>query len=236
MGMFDYVYFEGPQWTCPEGHSLEGVEFQTKDFENLCVSVFIRGQTVAMREPFKAGRHARPDIEVYGDCPACGSYFQYPGSDVGRWVLIRFAMNSDGVVERWEHCSTQDDWREDARQHGGVGPMQPEEAQALKYDWWNLERPERVSDEQRAAARKRLEAAGVPVDLWLRLWNGQRDGDLTYAQALEQLTGEKPPESSKEEKAALKAFNDSMAEVFNQATIQDLLYKTNPFMALLEKP
>jgi hypothetical protein len=226
MGMFEYVMLRGKRWVCPGGHSLEGMEFQTKSFANDCSTVGIVDDLVTMGEGYRVAEYAADDIEIYGDCEACGAYFQYPGNDVGRWLTFKLKMNQSGILESVE-LSECNDWSVEGRRLGGIGPMPTKDAKELKYAWWDVWR----GDHRAEASRKRLEAAGVPVELWLELRRRSR-AELSWADVVERLEGKRPePVPSPE----LKAVNEALKELYSDQKIEQLVYANNPFLKMVMK-
>lgn len=229
MGMFEYVWLEGEQWKCPEGHSLEGMEFQTKDFANDCSTIIVKDNVVTMGDRYDVSQYEADEIEIYGDCESCEAYFCYPGNNVNRWVTIRMRMNAQGVIEEWRHSRLL--WEQDGKELGGIGPMSAAAAKQLKYAFWEVDRK---GKDAAADAYKLLMDAGVPVDLWMEVRRAGRAGEMSSEQMRRALGEPEPKPLTEEQQRALNEMNNALSELYSFQKIESLVYTSNPFLTLVK--
>jgi len=131
MGMFDRVWFRDTEPRCSEGHSLAGVEFQTKDLG--CTM----GDAEVMDGKFAFSPGGWGDSEkvgrmwMCGDCPQCVCFVaEFPHPQVyRRFIELVVTVLGTAVVYEDVSKSLAEWWMEDYVCRPGVlGPMSPEAA------------------------------------------------------------------------------------------------------------
>jgi hypothetical protein len=150
MGLFDYIAINDVRFTCSEGHSLKGMEFQSKDFGCVMgrVEIIDGGLTMHAGSFGKAPSPDYNEVEIYGDCTLCPAFVQDgTGNLIGCWVEFSVVIEGDRVISAERISTPTREWleTEPKREHMKEceGPMPYEEARSLHIQYVAL-RPARV--------------------------------------------------------------------------------------------
>ena len=103
MGLFDSIYADGPEFVCPEGHSLADVEFQTKCLGQTMGHWTIGGGRLDGKDGGYGDAPVRPFsglIWMGAECAKCPAFVQAKTLNLVPFsVCFRVRVHSDEVVE-----------------------------------------------------------------------------------------------------------------------------------------
>jgi hypothetical protein len=140
MGMFDYVHVD-ERFTCPDGHSLADMEFQTKDLDCTLGSIELIGERVQFVDSMGLGAPHRGiytgPIEFYGSCERCPAFVQaetFNLIDFPVWFAVWIVEDEIRDIKRvspslgeWLHSEPRQ-----PHMHNCRGPMSHDDAKRAR--------------------------------------------------------------------------------------------------------